>query len=277
MVPVAVERIVHACGFQYHDASSHQAGSSGDVPSCGCGTFAIGSCKECGKPVCGDHSALRAGSMLRVCSWCEETRFAAELEARATLEVEAKAARLEREHAHELSRRQHFSALRMKHGDAVSHLVLNALELNPRVEVLPPLVYREPHQQVGTPSGVEFDGTGVEHPSSEIARWWVAEAMAAQLNPWWTEVETVAVGRLRKRLESVRLRGWSFNNGSTIEIRHHRGLWPEWYDAVVLESGALRISRGLEVHEWMSSQRTDTGFRHYALIEMGTRLGWAFD
>lgn len=38
-------------------------------PQCGCGTFAIGRCVECGVPVCADHSALRDARRLCDSHW----------------------------------------------------------------------------------------------------------------------------------------------------------------------------------------------------------------
>ena len=59
MVPVrrSSSRI---CGNRYHDT----AGISPTVGLCRCRTTAIGLCAECDTPICGDHSALRAGRRL---------------------------------------------------------------------------------------------------------------------------------------------------------------------------------------------------------------------
>ena len=42
-----------------------------DWPECECGTFAIGRCKTCSTPVCGDDSVRLAGE--RVCKACERS------------------------------------------------------------------------------------------------------------------------------------------------------------------------------------------------------------
>lgn len=60
-VPVE-QRRTRVCGHRYHEGS----GSVGHGPSCACGTFAIGTCHECGRAVCGDHSSLIDGH--RLCS-----------------------------------------------------------------------------------------------------------------------------------------------------------------------------------------------------------------
>ncbi len=46
------------CGTRF------QEGSASSSAVCSCGTFAIGMCGDCGRPVCGDHSALVAGRRL---------------------------------------------------------------------------------------------------------------------------------------------------------------------------------------------------------------------
>ena len=48
------------CGHEYHE------GATASTLQCACGTFAIGHCRDCGEPVCGDHSQLWAG--VRLCS-----------------------------------------------------------------------------------------------------------------------------------------------------------------------------------------------------------------
>jgi hypothetical protein len=53
------ERVV-LCGHEY------QEGATASTWQCACGTFAIGRCRECGDPVCGDHSQLWAD--VRLCS-----------------------------------------------------------------------------------------------------------------------------------------------------------------------------------------------------------------
>jgi len=57
------------CGRRYH-VGPPTSGSPAAV--CGCGTFAIGLCGECGAGVCGDHSVLRTGR--RVCAYHERER-----------------------------------------------------------------------------------------------------------------------------------------------------------------------------------------------------------
>lgn len=39
---------------------------------CSCGTFAVGLCRDCGDPVCGDHSLMAGGQ--RVCLQCAQVR-----------------------------------------------------------------------------------------------------------------------------------------------------------------------------------------------------------
>lgn len=50
------------CGYEYHEAGA--VGTTSATPACSCGTFAIGRCDSCGRPVCGYHSALRATKRL---------------------------------------------------------------------------------------------------------------------------------------------------------------------------------------------------------------------
>lgn len=50
--PEIIEQVL--CGHRYQEGGV----AAGNAPQCGCGTFAIGACAECGKPVCGTHSAL---------------------------------------------------------------------------------------------------------------------------------------------------------------------------------------------------------------------------
>lgn len=54
----------------YPCATRHHVGMP-DVewPECSCGTFAIGHCKKCARPVCGDDS-VRTFNGLRLCSDC---------------------------------------------------------------------------------------------------------------------------------------------------------------------------------------------------------------
>ena len=56
------------CGLRY------QAGSAGDARTCSCGTYAVGLCKDCIDPVCGDHSLMTGNQ--RLCTACAEARQA---------------------------------------------------------------------------------------------------------------------------------------------------------------------------------------------------------
>lgn len=84
---VAEER---ACGHDYQDGPPTDT-----TLSCDCGYFAVGRCKECARPVCGVHSALRSDRLL-----CREhlraddaaRAAAAEAQARARAEQEAREA-----------------------------------------------------------------------------------------------------------------------------------------------------------------------------------------
>src|SRR4051794_39289044 len=40
------------CGNRYHDGSAESIAGA----QCDCGTFAIGLCSSCNRPICGDHS-----------------------------------------------------------------------------------------------------------------------------------------------------------------------------------------------------------------------------
>lgn len=52
------------CGHEYQEASD---GPAVHVP-CECGTDSIGTCKRCGRRICGMHSQVSDG--YRVCAWC---------------------------------------------------------------------------------------------------------------------------------------------------------------------------------------------------------------
>ena len=60
-----------ACGRRYHETPGTAAQSL-----CDCGTFAIGLCTQCHRPVCGDCSALHQGS--RWCAACVAASEAAQ-------------------------------------------------------------------------------------------------------------------------------------------------------------------------------------------------------
>jgi hypothetical protein len=62
---IRTERLV-ACGAEYHE------GAPAGAETCACGTFAIGRCLQCGRSVCGSHSALWASRRL-----CDEHHAAA--------------------------------------------------------------------------------------------------------------------------------------------------------------------------------------------------------
>jgi hypothetical protein len=59
------------CGFEYHEVAG---GNVAAPTACECGTFAIGVCTTCGKPVCGNHSSVRDGKRL-----CVEDNSAADI------------------------------------------------------------------------------------------------------------------------------------------------------------------------------------------------------
>ncbi len=56
------------CGCTYQDRAEPQSS-----PSCYCGTFAIGTCTDCGMLVCGDHSALLGDRRLCTEHWRAHT------------------------------------------------------------------------------------------------------------------------------------------------------------------------------------------------------------
>jgi hypothetical protein len=58
------ERVSGVCGYSYQEGPHATA----DSPVCDCGTFAIGKCRNCQRPVCGDHSRLEQEG--RVCQHC---------------------------------------------------------------------------------------------------------------------------------------------------------------------------------------------------------------
>lgn len=60
-VPVERSRV---CANRYHEADSQPSGAA----QCACRTYAIGTCAQCDRPVCGDHSRMSDGS--RVCLDC---------------------------------------------------------------------------------------------------------------------------------------------------------------------------------------------------------------
>lgn len=63
------------CGHRYQEGGERV----GDA-QCYCGTFAIGTCKRCGRAVCGDHSLLWDGA--RLCPGCDRAAASEELSAR---------------------------------------------------------------------------------------------------------------------------------------------------------------------------------------------------
>lgn len=66
LVPVDSSGI---CGNRF------QTGVTGSVgATCSCGTFAIGLCRSCSSPICGDHSKLFTGQ--RLCHACWNTEYA---------------------------------------------------------------------------------------------------------------------------------------------------------------------------------------------------------
>ena len=67
------------CGLRY------QEGAAGLGRVCECGTFAIGLCADCGKPVCGDHSVLHGGKRLCHADLRAREKAAAVAEAEARL------------------------------------------------------------------------------------------------------------------------------------------------------------------------------------------------
>jgi hypothetical protein len=67
--------ITVTCRHRYHEPFT-----AGDVPSCRCGTFAVGRCSRCGRAVCGDHSRLRGAA--RVCDEDIAAEHAADLQRR---------------------------------------------------------------------------------------------------------------------------------------------------------------------------------------------------
>ena len=56
------------CGCTYQDRAEPQS-----APSCYCGTFAVGTCTDCGMLVCGDHSALLGDRRLCTEHWRAHT------------------------------------------------------------------------------------------------------------------------------------------------------------------------------------------------------------
>jgi hypothetical protein len=64
--PAILPDMVLTCGRRY------QVGSAEGAPICSCGTFAVGLCKDCADPVCGDHSLM--GGNQRLCTICTEAR-----------------------------------------------------------------------------------------------------------------------------------------------------------------------------------------------------------
>ena len=56
------------CGCTYQDSAESQSS-----PSCYCGTFAVGTCTDCGMMVCGDHSALLGDRRLCTEHWRAHT------------------------------------------------------------------------------------------------------------------------------------------------------------------------------------------------------------
>lgn len=70
MMPVPRQEMrTRDCLTRYHETVDEP---SGPQLTCACGTFAIGACSDCSRPVCGDHSSLWDDR--RVCVDCAATR-----------------------------------------------------------------------------------------------------------------------------------------------------------------------------------------------------------
>ena len=78
MQPIYADRDVptqRPCGLRHHEPMT----SASIPPRCDCGTFAIGLCRDCDAPVCGDDSDRLTGH--RVCRPCAANRAAAQRKA----------------------------------------------------------------------------------------------------------------------------------------------------------------------------------------------------
>jgi hypothetical protein len=76
------------CGTRYRE------GAAEITTKCACGTYSIGECTRCSRPVCGDHSLLVTSQ--RVCSACRQ----AELSQAAAEKAAAEARQREQQEAH---------------------------------------------------------------------------------------------------------------------------------------------------------------------------------
>jgi hypothetical protein len=85
------------CGEVYSEASTLEQPPS--VPSCSCGTFAIGVCAQCGEPVCGICSGMYSGK--REHRLHAEERADAEARAATALERAQEEEEQSRRHGHE--------------------------------------------------------------------------------------------------------------------------------------------------------------------------------
>jgi hypothetical protein len=74
MTPGGAHRPVYGlCATRYQEGPA----SASEPPKCKCNMFAIASCSDCGKPLCGDHST-RASDGMVLCLPCRYTRVQAE-------------------------------------------------------------------------------------------------------------------------------------------------------------------------------------------------------
>lgn len=63
------------CGHRYQTVTGSSAGV---LPQCSCGMFAVGTCYDCGKPLCGDHNVGTGTVLCHACRSVRRERRAAE-------------------------------------------------------------------------------------------------------------------------------------------------------------------------------------------------------
>lgn len=238
-------RMNYVCGNTYQEGRP-----ANPEVICACGTFAVGRCVDCAKPVCGWHSTLFGGGQ-RVCSQDavirEETaskvRSAAEAE-RKRLDAEAAAAARQRALEEDTRARE-----ALRHGWSQWHQ--RATECLARMDDpiarLLTLVRFVVNASAPGPNQAAADlwesvlpwtlstrlidvADDPPWPSDEIADWFAQQASETASTVTY---ERIHQGLLRQRVEHVHGTGWHFQRGGA------RRLSGEVADVVVLASGEM--------------------------------------
>lgn len=290
MVPITQPSSVR-CGHRYHEATGVVA-----VERCRCGTFAVGTCAECGRDVCGDHS--RAGARRR-CLDC--IRHA---ESIATARREASEAATKRtQEASKQATAERF--LRIEDPtERLIRLVQSVTTLNSDTISLEsgrssrfgtPVLYHElrdgqmylwdlviPQYERPTNGGPSSYGSSSSHgwDTATIARWFAAAATSAALEPTDTFRRPVAGKKLSRRMrqtwpldeyyvEGPPVPAWCFEQGS---LSRTSGVW---LPAAVFPDGSFWLHTELPgPFPHLFRFREPGAFRIVALHQMANRLGY---